>query len=249
MKNYIKYILGLFTYFFTIKRIKTQKQRYNTILVFAPHPDDEIIGLGGLILQTLKHGGEVFICFLTEGENSECYHDKNEIKKQREVLTNKVLQQLNIPKKNRFRLKLPDGQVPLRDNMEFDKAVSQITTITEKVKPDAVYATAESDFWPFDHVACSQLVKEAVKKITFKTDVWFYWVWTWYHLKPWQLLKLNFNKLYKMDISMELKEKEKLIDTYLKPVSPDGFPWSGRLPKSMKYPFSKPFEIIEKYER
>lgn len=249
MKNFIKYILGLFTYFFTIKRIETIKQRYNTILVFAPHPDDEIIGLGGLILQTLRNGNEVFICYLTEGENSGCYHDKVEIKKQRAALTNKVLKQLTIPNKNIFKLRLSDGTVPLENNFEFDKTVSQIATIIEEVKPDAVFATAESDFWPFDHVACSQLVKEAVKKINFKTDAWFYWVWTWYHLKPWQLLKLNFNKLYKMDISKDLKQKQILMDTYLKPVSPDGFPWSGKLPIAMKYPSTKPFEIIEKYDK
>ncbi len=249
MKNSIKYILGLMTFKRTIKRISKIDRIYETIVVFAPHPDDEIIGLGGLILRTLNRGGDVFICFLTSGENSNSYQDKIEIKRQRALLTNKVLQHLNIPEANVFRLGIPDGQVPLSDNNEFYRSVHRIANILECVKPDAVYATAETDYWPYDHVACNQLVKAAVNQISFKCDVWFYWVWTWYHLKPWQLFKLNFDNLFKIEIISELKEKEKLIDFYLVPVSPNAYPWSGRLPKSMLYPFTKPFEILEKYEQ
>lgn len=153
---------------------------------------------------------------------------------------------MGIPVKNIFKLHFSDGKVPLKNDADFNKVVSQIKEIIEEVSPEAVFTTAESDYWPYDHVACSQLIKEVVKSATLKTDLWFYWVWTWYHLKPWQILKLHYKNKYKIDISKELKQKQKLMDMYLNPLSPDGIPWSGVLPKSMKYPFSKPFEIIEK---
>ncbi|HLB61085.1 MAG TPA: PIG-L family deacetylase [Patescibacteria group bacterium] len=35
------------------------------LLVIAPHPDDEIIGCGGLIAKTKKAGGKVYVLFLT----------------------------------------------------------------------------------------------------------------------------------------------------------------------------------------
>ena len=37
------------------------------ILVFAPHPDDEILGCGGTIAKNISEGNEVFICVVTKG--------------------------------------------------------------------------------------------------------------------------------------------------------------------------------------
>lgn len=36
------------------------------ILVFAPHPDDEILGVGGTIAKNIKAGNEVYICVITK---------------------------------------------------------------------------------------------------------------------------------------------------------------------------------------
>jgi len=38
------------------------------LLVFAPHPDDETIGAGGLIQRVLKNGGQVRVLFVTNGD-------------------------------------------------------------------------------------------------------------------------------------------------------------------------------------
>lgn len=37
------------------------------VLVFAPHPDDEIIGVGGTIAKRAKSGDEVYVCVITKG--------------------------------------------------------------------------------------------------------------------------------------------------------------------------------------
>jgi LmbE family N-acetylglucosaminyl deacetylase len=46
----------------------TDKDR---VLVVAPHPDDEIIGAGGVIQQALKAGASVRVLLMTNGENNE----------------------------------------------------------------------------------------------------------------------------------------------------------------------------------
>lgn len=37
------------------------------VLVFAPHPDDEIIGAGGMIIRSISEGNEVYIAIVTKG--------------------------------------------------------------------------------------------------------------------------------------------------------------------------------------
>lgn len=38
------------------------------ILVFAPHADDEIIGIGGTLLRHIAEGNKVFVCVVTHGK-------------------------------------------------------------------------------------------------------------------------------------------------------------------------------------
>jgi LmbE family N-acetylglucosaminyl deacetylase len=39
-------------------------------LIIAPHPDDEVIGAGGLIQRVVARGGEIRVVFITAGENN-----------------------------------------------------------------------------------------------------------------------------------------------------------------------------------
>lgn len=41
------------------------------IIIFAPHPDDEILGCGGLIQKVIKKKGEVYIVYLTNGDHNQ----------------------------------------------------------------------------------------------------------------------------------------------------------------------------------
>lgn len=38
------------------------------ILVFAPHPDDEILGVGGTIAKNIAEGNDVYVCIVTKGQ-------------------------------------------------------------------------------------------------------------------------------------------------------------------------------------
>ena len=38
------------------------------VLVFAPHPDDEIIGIGGTIAKKAAIGDDVYVCIVTSGQ-------------------------------------------------------------------------------------------------------------------------------------------------------------------------------------
>ena len=37
------------------------------VLVFAPHPDDEVLGVGGTMAKRAANGDEVYVCVVTKG--------------------------------------------------------------------------------------------------------------------------------------------------------------------------------------
>lgn len=246
----------------------------DSILIIAPHPDDEIIGTGGLIVKKLHEGCKVNIVFLTDGECSGASSNQEETKQARIYLSEKIAKKLGIPPENLYRMHLPDAYVPKRGEPGFADAVTKLAHLIDKINPSAIFATHFLDHWPFDHVACSQIATDAVIKLSNqngnqsdyqtvrqadghagkpnqscnKPELWLYWVWAWYFFRPWKFHKLNFKNLYRLDITSEIAQKRELMDIYLQPRSPEGKPWSGVLPEAMIFPFSKPIEILERIE-
>jgi LmbE family N-acetylglucosaminyl deacetylase len=226
---------------------KPAKISSDSILIIAPHPDDEIIGTGGLLLQKISAGCNVNIAFLTDGECSGASTDMEETKQARICLSEKIARQIGIPQENLHRLHLSDAKVPHRGEPGFTDAVEKLAGLIDRINPSAVFATHFLDYWPFDHVACSQIATEAVIKSNKKPEFWLYWVWAWYFFRPWKFHKLNFKNLYHLDITNEITQKRELMDIYLQPRSSVGRPWSGVLPEAMIFPFTKPVEIVERF--
>ena len=252
MKDYLKFVFIKICVFFINRFSKTFPNRniddssINKILVIAPHPDDEIIGLGGFLIKAVNAKKEVNILFLTDGESSGAFHDIERIKSERINITNKVLFELNIPEENIFRMHLNDGNVPRQGTENFAETSDKIARIIAKTKPDIVFATHYLEHWPYDHLACFELAEDAIEKSKHHTEFWLYWVWTWYNLNPSRLFKAF--KVSKIDISAEFDQKNRLMDMYIKPLSPEEKPWSGKLPKMMLMAFKTRYEIVEKYK-
>lgn len=214
--------------------------KFENILVLSPHPDDEVIGVGGLILQTLGSGKKVHIVYLTDGEGSWCHPDKERIKKERSFLTDQVLREFQIPPEQIYRLNLKDGGVPRINDESFSEASDRLIKIIDETKPDVVLATHFLDKFS-DHIACFELAKDAVPKANHRATLRLYWVWAWYRLCPWDIFKVL--KAKRINIRPQYAKKKELMDIYLLPKSPTGTPWSGSLPKMMLTPLF--FETIE----
>ena len=61
------------SYFIKKKLIKLEKD-YKTVLVLAPHPDDELVGCGGTLLMLASSGAKIHIIQMTEGVTSKGLH-------------------------------------------------------------------------------------------------------------------------------------------------------------------------------
>ncbi|MCX7706283.1 MAG: PIG-L family deacetylase [bacterium] len=74
MKNVILFALILYFSLFCnagtgIKNLTIEKGE--KVIVFAPHPDDEVLGCGGLIQRVIKNEGKIFVVYLTNGDHNQ----------------------------------------------------------------------------------------------------------------------------------------------------------------------------------
>jgi LmbE family N-acetylglucosaminyl deacetylase len=95
------------------------------IVIFSPHPDDELIGAGGSILKWMDEGHQVHIIYLSDGraaytferrnknliENEETKVSEEELAQIRMNEIDKVIEFLEIPKDNIYKFKIPDQKV------------------------------------------------------------------------------------------------------------------------------------------
>ena len=238
----------LFLLIVVFTRIHKKDFRAGSLLVIAPHPDDEVLGVGGVMISALERKQNVHILYLTEGEATRADPDPETIRKKRKHLSEAVRKYLDIPSHHIHHFYLTDGKVSRAGSEHFDAIVSRLRELIDGLKPDQVFATHEFDFWPFDHVACAELARAAVARSTYKPQLIYYWVWAWYNLRPWRLRLKQHPGLRRVDISRWSTAKRKLVSLYLDPKSPSGVPWSGHLPKVLHQSVHFKFEVIEVME-
>lgn len=226
-------------------KLPSQPPPAGSLLLIAPHPDDEVFGAGGLLLAALEARHEVHILFLTNGEKSCVHRDESRIQIERSKLIDTVRMALGIPAANIHRFHLPDGSVPHIGEPGFFGAVENLISLIDGIQPAHVLATHNMDYWPYDHVACAEMALAASRDSSHKPRIFLYWVWAWYNLRPWRLCLKKHPRLMKIDISKWAAAKRRLVDLYERPRAPSGQPWGGRLPWAMRQTARFKFEVLE----
>ena len=121
----------------------------NRVLVLAAHPDDEVLGCGGVIQKYKKDNSEVYVCIITDGSSSQ-YKNNDEIAKQKDkecVAANKLLGVNEV-----IRLNFPDMNL---DTVPHFKLNLKIEEVVEKIKPNILYTHSSADVNK-DHVLVNQ---------------------------------------------------------------------------------------------
>lgn len=126
------------------------------ILVFAPHPDDDVIGCGGSIAKHLKQGNKVTIVYMTSGDAGSLKYAKNELVKIREKEARNAVKIFGV--KDIIFLGNPDGY------LEYNKEnfVKIINLIRQK-KPNIIYIPHKYDTHK-DHMNTYELVIESISR-------------------------------------------------------------------------------------
>jgi N-acetylglucosamine malate deacetylase 1 len=133
---------------------KADVMEHQKILVFAPHPDDDIIGCGGSIAKHIKQGNSVSIVYMTSGEACDGKQDKKEIANTREEEAKAAATILGV--ESLYFLRNPDGKLIYDQNK-----IATIVEIIRKEKPQIVYAPHARDGHR-DHKATYRLVVDAI---------------------------------------------------------------------------------------
>jgi LmbE family N-acetylglucosaminyl deacetylase len=147
-----------------------------TVIVFAPHPDDETLGCGGTIAKKVAEGYEVLVVVMTDGRflllKSFGIEDDPSPEQVKEIRRGEVLRAtkiLGVPEENVVFLDFIDGT--LEENEK--PAEEKVTEILEKYAPSEVYFPFERDGHP-DHQVANRIVRRAVEKIGMKPAIYRY---------------------------------------------------------------------------
>jgi len=222
------------------------------ILLLAPHPDDEVFGLGGYMIKYRKKFARddmpdsmnrVFVCFLTDGEASLTDEPKSEIALHRKDISTRALHRLKLEEKQILRLHLPDGMVT--ENLSLtsdDKTFCALNEFIMQHKINVILAPSQYEFWPKDHVAAFYLARSLCEKTGCK--LYSYWVWTWFNISALKLFKLRKENIFRLPIPDVLDEKIELIHFYLRETNANGHSWCGNLPPALLRAVSWKYEIL-----
>lgn len=193
-------------------------------LIVAPHPDDEVIGCGGLIARLVAEGHRPEIIVMTGGGGSHrgcCATPEDEIITARRVLTRDALSILGVPAENIHELDFVDGSIS-----EESCQTTRLAELIAELRPDNVVVPHWGEGWS-DHVATARIVKSLVKDRP--VNVWEYCVWMWFY-NVWRGLDWDSARCLTLSGS-EHELKLRAMDAYTTQLAPCGRPWSGVLPE------------------
>ena len=192
-------------------------------LIVAPHPDDEVIGCGGLVTRLVERGIAPTVVILSGGGASHktcCSLDEETLVAERRRLTLKAADVMGLPHDHVRFLDFTDGAISEDDR----KDVERLRAIVDEVQPQAVLVPHSCEGWK-DHLAARRMGLAAA---TDTMEVWEYCVWVWFY--PLWHFDWKAARVLRMDRA-EHATKLAAMRAYAEALAPCGRPWSGRLPK------------------
>lgn len=187
-------------------------------LIIAPHPDDEVLGCGGLIRRMVHQGQEVHVAILTGGEKSLVEVEDDELKCARRRLALQAAKHLGLADDKVHFLDYPDGGVS-----SACSETSKLQASISNIRPSAIFIPHWGEGWN-DHVVVRSIVQQLDCG---DAALYEYCVWMWYY----NIWGLDWKNAYLLSMNdTEYKAKRNAMKIYLETLAPCGMPYSGVLP-------------------
>ena len=137
-----------------------------SVMVFAPHPDDEIFGCGGAIAHHVRAGHTVNVILLTSGEFGASEHSDSDYAQARLSESAKASSILGLPAP--FCWGLIDRQVVYDEDL-----VLRMVQVIAQTGADVIYAPSPWELHP-DHRATAMAAVEAVRRSVGEKKLYLY---------------------------------------------------------------------------
>jgi LmbE family N-acetylglucosaminyl deacetylase len=149
-----------------------KKPAGSRILVFAPHPDDETLGCGGVLYRHHLAGDHITVIFMTQGEKGISQTDlrTESLVRTRKAEANNALSTLGVD--DWIFLDFPDGSLAVTKDSE-----NTVSGLIKKYNPVIIYTPFLGDAHR-DHRNTSIIVASSLRQYREKVMIYMYEVWS-----------------------------------------------------------------------
>ena len=159
-------------------KLSAQRRNANG-LVFAPHPDDEVLGCGGVIALKAQLGARVMVVIMTDGRASHgTLIAEDELVRIRRAEAEEAARRLG-PGVDYVFLGFEDHRLSRYGEIACD----QVANIIHEFHPDEIYLPNRYED-NTDHIETNHIVRRAVERVNRPVVLLEYPVWLW-HGWPW----------------------------------------------------------------
>ena len=223
-------------------------REWGSVLVVAPHPDDESLGCGGLLALLAAAGRAPQVAFVTDGAQSHPTspsYPPARLRAVREAEAVDALARLGLPQSAAHFLRHPDCGLPTPGTDAFTQAAGDAAALIRRLRPDTLLVAWRRD--PHcDHEGAWQLFRAAVGVLEKdERPRWTeYPVWAWAHAGTDRAPRPDEGDAWRLDVSSVLAHKRAAIDAHRSQLGlitddPAGF----TLPPDFLPLFLRPWEL------
>lgn len=200
-----------------------QLQPQQRVCIFAPHPDDEILGCAGLIQQLSARGHDILIVHITDGTGSHpgsSLYPPARLGEVRLLESQAAIEQLQLSRTiQHIRFGLTDGHVPVQR--------AQLSEQLQRLQQpgDLWIAPFALDGHP-DHEIGGQVIANTAHQL--HLTCWQVLIWAWHWAVPADH-RIDWNRVRRLDLTEpQLAAKRQAIDCFESQIQPD--PSTGQPP-------------------
>lgn len=219
----------------------------DTVVVVAPHPDDETLGCGGAIALLRSLGCKVQILVISDGTLSHPRSRKypaSALRALREMETIAATAVLGVDVSDVTFLRLQDGAIPTPRSFGMQDAVARCRDYLTAFAPNTIFLPVRYDPHP-DHRATWELIQAALVDLPVSTRTIEYPIWDWNPEQRGSLSEQDRVSGWRLDITQVVELKQQAIAAYRSQTTnlidddPEGF----RLTPEMLANFAHPWEV------
>jgi LmbE family N-acetylglucosaminyl deacetylase len=208
-----------------------------SVAVVAAHPDDEVLGVGGLLAMTAAAGARIRLVAVTDGEASHPGIDQtaaDELAECRAAETVTALAELGAPVEI-VRLRMPDTRVARRTSELRGR-------LTELVAGFGVCLAPWDGDLHADHEAAGRAAAGACAAAG--VDLLSYPIWTWHWAHP-RDSRVPWDRAVRVPLSADARQRKQVaIDCFASQLRPRGTQRPAVLPPEVVAHFIRDQEVL-----